>query len=221
MTKRINGRLALLLAFAGLLGLWLAGWFVMVSPQRSKAEKLNTQIGDANIKLASTEAFLRSPEARKSIGELRKLRVVLPDDVQMSDILRQLGGASAASGVRIDSITPAPPTASSAGQTVPITLDLTGHYFRLSKFMHLLRSKAEVKKGEVHGTGRLYAVDNVSFAGDKGGVINATLVLDAFVYQKPAPAATTGSSSSTTGTSSSTSTTPTTTTPTTTTPAGS
>ena len=210
MTKRINGRLALLLAAAGLLGLWLAGWLVMVSPQRSKVETLNGQISDANTKLAATQAFLRSPEAHKSIGELRRLRVVLPDDVQMSGILRQVGGASAASGVRIDTIMPTPPTPSSAGQTVPITLDVSGHYFRLSKFMHLLRSKAEVKNGEVNGKGRLYAIDNISFASDKDGLINATLTLDSFVYAKPAPAP--GTRSSTTGTDSSTSTTTTTTT---------
>ena len=213
MTKRINGRLAVLLATAAVLGLWLAGWFVLVSPQRSKVDTLNGQISDTNMKLATTQAFLRSPEAHKSIAELRRLRILLPDDVQMSDILRQVGGASAASGVRIDTIMPLPPAASTAGQTVPITLDLSGHYFRLSKFMHLLRSKAEVKNGEVHGTGRLYAVDNMSFASDKDGLINATLTLDSFVYAKPAPAPTT--TGTTTGTDSSSTTTTTTTTTTT------
>jgi hypothetical protein len=212
VTKRINGRLALLLAAAGLLGLWLVGWFVLVSPQRSKVETLNGQIGDANMKLAATQAFLRSPDARKSIGELRRLRIVLPDDVQMSGILRQLGAASAASGVRIDTITPTPPSPTSAGSSVPISLDVSGHYFRLSKFMHLLRSTAAVENGEVHGKGRLYAIDNISFASDKDGLINATLTLDSFVYAKPVPPPTTATGSSTTGTDSSTSTTTTTTT---------
>ena len=40
MIDRINGRLALLLAIAGLLIVLLAGWFVFVSPQRSKAAAL-------------------------------------------------------------------------------------------------------------------------------------------------------------------------------------
>ena len=212
MIDRINGRLALLLSVAGVLVLMLAGWYVLVSPQRSKAVALDAKIGDANARLAATQAFLRSPAAHDSAGKLRRLRVALPDDVQMSEILRQLSWAAGESGVRIDSITPSAPVASTAGQAVPIGLNVTGHYFRLAKFMHLLRTRAEVKNGDVHAKGRLYAIDNLSFTSDKGGLITATLGLDAFVYAPPAPPA---SSSSTTGADSSTSTT--TTTPTTTT----
>ena len=71
MIDRINGRLALLLAVAGLLIVLLAGWFVLVSPQRSKAAALDTQIGDASLKLAATQAFLRSPAAHQSVADLR------------------------------------------------------------------------------------------------------------------------------------------------------
>ncbi len=208
MIKRINGRLALLLAVAGLLALMLAGWYVMVSPQRSKAAVLDGQIGDAKTRLAATQAFLLSPAAHESVGKLRRLRVALPDDVEMSEILRQLSAASAGSGVRIDSITPAPPVASAAGQAVPITLSVSGHYFRIAKFMHLLRGRAEVKNGDVHGSGRLYAIDNISFSSDKGGLITATLILDAFVYAPPAPAASaTGDPSTSTTTTTTTTTT--------------
>jgi hypothetical protein len=188
---RINGRLALLLAVAGVLVLLLAGWYVIVSPQRSKAAQLDGRIGDANVKLAATQALLRSPTAHESVGKLKLLRVALPDDVQMSEILRQLAAAAAASGVRIDSITPSVAVPSTAGQAVPINLSLSGHYFRLAKFMHLLRSRADVKDGDVHASGRLYAIDNVSFSSDKGGLITATVILDAFVYAPPAPATTT------------------------------
>ena len=42
----------------------------------------------------------------------------------------------------------------------------------------------------MRASGRLYAIDNVSFSGgDKGGMITATLALNAFVYgSAPAPA---------------------------------
>ena len=71
MIDRINGRLALLLAIPVLLILVLAGWFVFVSPQSSKAAELDTQIGDANIQLASTQSFMRSPAARQSVADAR------------------------------------------------------------------------------------------------------------------------------------------------------
>ena len=61
MIDRISGRLALLLAVVGLLILGLAGWFVLVSPENSKAAALDTQIGDANVHLASTQAYLAEP----------------------------------------------------------------------------------------------------------------------------------------------------------------
>src|SRR5205085_9305979 len=142
---RINGRLALLLAIAGLLILVLGGRFVIVSPQGSNAARLNTQIDDATTELAATQAFLRSPAAHESIANLRRLGVALPDDVKMSEILRQLAWASRVSGVSIASITPSLPVSSSGAQALPIALSVNGHYFRIAKFMHLLRTRAEVK----------------------------------------------------------------------------
>jgi hypothetical protein len=203
MIDRINGRLALLLAIAGLLILLLAGWFVFVSPQRSKAASLNTQIDDASVKLAATQAFLRSPRAHQSVADLRRLSVALPDDVKMSQILRQLAWASRVSGVSITSITPAAPVASTGAQAVPIALTVTGHYFRIAKFMHLLRLQAEVKNGKVHASGRLYGIDNIAFSSGDKGLITATLALDAFVFGStptPATGAVTGDTSTTTTT---------------------
>jgi len=198
MIDRINGRLALLLGIAGLLVIVLVGWFMLVSPQKSKAAALDTQIGDANVTLTSTQAFLRSPAAHQSVKDLRRLRVALPDDAEMSEILRQLAWASRVSGVRIETITPAGPTASTGAQALPIALSVKGRYFRLAKFMNLLRRQAGVKDGKVHASGRLYAIDNVSFStGDKGGLITATLALNAFVYGS-APTQAPGSTTTTT-----------------------
>jgi hypothetical protein len=194
MIDRINGRLALLLAIVGLIVLLLAGWFVLLAPQSSKAAALDTQIGDANIHLATTQAFLQSPESKQSVTDLRRLRRAIPDDVEMSQILRELSWASRASGVRIESITPSQPVPSTGAQAVPIALSVKGRYFRLAKFMHLLRLEAGVKDGKAHASGRLYGIDNISLsAGDKGGLITATLALNAFVVgpaaATPAPVA--------------------------------
>jgi Tfp pilus assembly protein PilN len=195
MIDRINGRLALMLAIPGLLILVLVGWFVFVSPQSSKAAALDTQIGDANVQLATTQSFMQSPASQQSVADLRRLRRAIPDDVEMSEILRQLAWASRASGVRIESITPSQPVPSTGAQAVPIALSLKGRYFRLAKFMHLLRLEAGVKDGKAHASGRLYGIDNISLStGDKGGLIMATVALNAFVYGStttPAPGSTT------------------------------
>ena len=66
---------------------------------------------------------------------------------------------------------------------MPIALSVKGRYFRLAKFMHLLRLEAGVKNGKPHASGRLYGIDNVSLStGDQGGLITATLALNAFVF---------------------------------------
>jgi hypothetical protein len=177
----------------GLLILGLAGWFVLVSPENSKAAALDSQIGDANVHLATTQSFLQSPQSKQSVTDLRRLRRAIPDDMEMSEILRQLSWASRASGVRLESITPGQPVPSTGAQAVPITLSVKGRYFRLAKFMHLLRLEAGVKDGKAHASGRLYGIDNIALStGDQGGLITATLALNAFV-SGPAPAPAVGS----------------------------
>ena len=102
--------------------------------------------------------------------------------------MRQLAWAAGKSGVHVDSITPSAPVATSGAQAVPVALSVTGHYFRLAKFMHLVRTRAAVKNGKLHVSGRLYAIDNISFSSSgKGGLITSTLALDAFM-QGTAPA---------------------------------
>ena len=182
MIDRINGRLALLLAVSGLIVIVLAGWFVFLSPQSSKAAALDSQIGDANVKLARRSHSCRARAAHQSVADLRRLSRAIPDDVEMSEILRQLAWASRASGVRVESITPSAAVPSTGAQAVPIALSVKGRYFRLAKFMHLLRLEAGVKDGKAHAAGRLYGFDNIALStDDKGGMVTATLALDAFV----------------------------------------
>ena len=191
MIDRISGRLALLLAVSGLIVIVLAGWFVFLSPQSSKAAALDSQIGDANIKLSETQSFMQGPAPKQSVADLRRLRRAIPDDVEMSEILRQLSWASRASGVRLESITPSAAVPSTGAQAVPIAISVKGRYFRLAKFMHLLRLEAGVKDGKAHASGRLYGIDNISLStGDKGGLVTATLALDAFVAGSAPPAGT-------------------------------
>jgi type IV pilus assembly protein PilO len=179
---RISGRLALLVAVVLVLVVVIAAWFAVLSPQRSKAAALDTQIGDANVRLASTEALLSSPTARQSTVQLAQLRRALPDDTEMSEIIRELSRAASKTGVRVDSITPSTPVAAAGAQALPITLSVSGRYFRIANFMHELRTRAKVEDGNVRVKGRLFAVDNVAFAkSPTKGLLSATLALDAFM----------------------------------------
>jgi Pilus assembly protein, PilO len=185
---RINGRLAFLFAVVLVLVVLLAAWFAVLSPQRSRAAALEAQIGDANIKLASTQALLNSPTAHESALRLAQMRRALPDNVEMSEIIRELSRAASKTGVRVDSITPSTPVSAAGAQAVPITLSVSGRYFRIANFMHELRTSAVIEDGNVRVKGRLFAVDNVAFAkSPTKGLLTATVALGAFM-SGPAPA---------------------------------
>ena len=202
MIDRINGRLALLLAIAGLLVLVLAGWFMLVSPpavegrgtRHSDRRREHPARGDAGVPAQPGGAPERrgppppSRRASRRRGDVRDppaARVGVPRE-RRQDREHHAVGARSVTGA----------------QAVPIALSVKGRYFRLAKFEHLLRIQARVKDGKVRASGRLYAIDNVSFSnGDKGGVITATLALNAFVHGSapaPAPGSTTGATSTTT-----------------------
>jgi Tfp pilus assembly protein PilO len=198
---RISGRLALLFAVVLVLVVVLAAWFAVLSPQRSKAAALDAQLGDANVRLASTQALLNSPTARQSPAQLAQLRRALPDEVEMSEIIRDLSRAAGKTGVRIDSITPSTPVPAGGAQALPITLSVSGRYFRIANFMHELRTRARVEDGNVRVKGRLFAVDNVAFAkSPTKGLLSATLALDAFIAGAPAQSSTAVGSQTTTTT---------------------
>src|SRR5581483_5484794 len=94
MISRINGRLAALLAAAAFLVVVLVGWYGFVSPQRSKAASLDSQISDVQGQIASTQAYLANPQTKQYRAQLKRLEQAIPSDVQMSQILRQLSAAA-------------------------------------------------------------------------------------------------------------------------------
>jgi hypothetical protein len=191
----ISGRIAALIAAAVVFLVLLIGWLLLISPQRSKAAQLSTQVSATNDKVAATQAYVSNPATRQSIQDLKRLRRVVPDDPQVSHILRQLTAAARASNVSITSITPGAVTPTSGGQSEPIGLTVNGHYFGLSKFMHLLRSQVVVRGTKIRGSGRLYSVDSIQFSGGgvaagstggDGNVITATLTANAFFFSSTA-----------------------------------
>jgi Tfp pilus assembly protein PilO len=188
MIANLSGRLAALTAAVVVLAVLLVGWFLLLSPQRTKVTSLDNQIADTQSQIASTQAYVSSPATKKSIGQLPRLKAILPDDAHMSQVLRQLSVAASSAGVRLDSITPAAPIALGSGQAVPVKLSLEGHYFGLSTFLHLLRAQARTVGTTIKGKGRLYSVSDIQFnsggansSGDDSGAITATVSLNVFV----------------------------------------
>ena len=174
MIARLSGRVAALLAGVVVVIVVLAGWFLLVSPQRSKAADLAVKIDQTQAQVASTQAYVDSPVTHRAVHDLARLRLALPDDPRTSQILRQLSATAGLAGISLDTITPSAAIPSSGGEALPISLTVTGHYFNISRFLHLLRNRIQVKKDTVRGSGRLYTVDGIQFSGGGASVASST-----------------------------------------------
>ena len=87
---------------------------------------------------------------------------------------------------------------------LPISVTFQGNFYNLADFLYRLRSLVSVHAGTLDATGRLFSVDTLTFNEStlKFPQIQATLVIDAFVYGSgvapvPAPATTTTTTTST------------------------
>lgn len=194
MIERLDGRAAVAIAAVGLLVIVLVGWFGLVSPQRSKAADLAVKIDDTETQLEVTQALIDGPVLGESTRLLTTLRKAIPDEMQMSEIVRQLSAASAATRVRILSITPAAVVPTGGTDVVAMTVGVQGRYFALRDFLRSLRSRAELDGEQVRVVGRLFGVDSIGFTGRSASdgpatadttpdaLIQATMAITAFSF---------------------------------------
>jgi type IV pilus assembly protein PilO len=227
MKRRPSRTAVIVLIVVGVVAYAAAGYFFVVSPQRSKAADLKKQIQATEdqiqqYRLLSQQAAA-SPPIR--VADLFRLEKAMPNEVDMAGIVLELSRIAHDTGITFESITPQGATAGTGYQVLPVTLVFDGNYFELSDFLYRLRSLVRVRSGHLSANGRLFVVDSISFSESEKAFprIQATLTVQAFVFgdtpigtapvAPPPPAP--GAGAGTTGTS----TTQTTTTGTTTTPA--
>lgn len=165
----------------------LASYFLLISPQNSKAAELGKEAETVRAELTQRRAL--SLEARQiepiRVADLFRLTKAIPDEVDMPGVILELNRIARETGIRFDSITPQAPADSANGyQVVPINLVFQGNYFELSDFLFRVRSLVGVRGGRLDATGRLFVVDSVAFSEGvkKFPQIQATLTVSAFVY---------------------------------------
>lgn len=188
MIDRLNGRLSIALAAAGLVLVLLVGWIGFLSPQRSKAAKLEVQITDTERRLAITEAVARGSGLEQSARDLAILRTAIPDETDMPQILRQLTRAARDGNVRITGVTPSAVVANGVANTIPLSLTIEGTYFGIREFLGHLRTRADMRGDSLRASGRLFSIESVQFTGGTGpvGRINATVTMSAYAFSAPA-----------------------------------
>jgi type IV pilus assembly protein PilO len=191
-----------------------AAWFLLVHPQGGKLSDLKRQSADVEQKIQAYEQQVAAARSAPKIevADVYRLAKAMPDKVDMPDVVLELSQLARDTGIRFDSISPQVPAVIGSYQVLPISVTFNGNFYNLADFLYRLRSLVTVHAGRLDATGRLFAVDTLTFNESplKFPQIQASLVIDAFVYGAaapvPAPAATsTTTSTSTTSTTTTTS----------------
>lgn len=206
----------------------LVGWFLLVSPQRSKAASLDVEIAAVEQQISEARVAALQADAAEPIvsADLFRLAKAMPEDLDQAGVLLELSRVASETGIDFEQIVPQAvlPAGAPNVRAQPIELVFTGNFYELSDFLYRLRNLVTVQSGKLHATGRLFAVDRVQFteAITRFPDIKALVRVSAFIYGTGAaavpsavPPAATPATPATTDTTGST-TTPTTTTPTTT-----
>ena len=191
--KLKNPKVAIGAAVAGGLLLALAGWLLLVSPARSKSADLGTQITSAQAEITTRRAAIaRKPaiEVNVRATDLFRLTKAVPGRADMPGIVLELNRLASATGVTFNSITPAAVVTAQGYNVLPLAVVVNGRFGDVNSFLHQLRKLVTVRKGRLDASGRLFAIDNVDVAESadaKFPKVQATIMLDAFVYTGAQP----------------------------------
>jgi Pilus assembly protein, PilO len=179
--KALGGVIAAMLVLAA-----VAGYFLLISPQRSRAAELSKQAEKSRQEIAGLRALAAQVKQAEPIrvADLFRVTKAMPSEVDMPGVILELNRIARETGISFDSITPQAGAESNGAQVVPITVVFQGNYFELSDFLFRMRNLVGVRGGKLDATGRLFVVDTLSFSeGTKSfPQIQATLTISAFVY---------------------------------------
>jgi len=201
-TQKLSPRIQIGLVAGGVLVILVLGYFLLVSSEKGKAASLSKQIDATNAQILQARAL--SHQSRQvqpiRVASLFRLTKAMPDDADMAGILLQLNLVASQAGITFDQIQPGTAVLLSGYQAIPIQLQFTGNYYGLVDFLGRLRNLVEVQNGELDASGRLFAVDTISFGQATNGFpqITAQLLVDAFVYGTATPASAAATTTTTT-----------------------
>lgn len=187
--KTTKGRLAV--GGAGLLVLLVAGWFLLVSPQKSKAAELEGQTDAAYTALAQKKAALDRPSAKVTIkatdGYL--LQRALPDSFDMAATLLEVEVLAKRHELDFSEILPSDPMPRSGYLTHPMELTVQGRFDKVSGFVGSLRKKVRIVNRRLAAQGPIYSVARVDIGSPAAPavfpVVQAKLTLNTYTYSAP------------------------------------
>jgi hypothetical protein len=191
--QRIPKPAAIALVVVALLVAGALGYFVLISPKRSAASELATQVASTESEIQARRIAQHQTPTAEPIraADLFRVTKAMPNKSDMPGVLLELNRIARETGIRFESIAPQDGVDAGGYLRQPIDLVFEGNFYELSDFLYRLRTLVAVQNGELRATGRLFTVRTLSFVeGDRAfPQIKATLGVDAYVYGTGAPSA--------------------------------
>jgi Tfp pilus assembly protein PilO len=108
----------------------VAAWFLLVSPKRAEAARLQDEVAAAEEQVAearSSTGGSKAPTTR--VSDLFRLAEAMPSSREQTSLLLQLDAVARQAGVTAGTVTIQDPTTLAGGTVaVPVTVTVTGSY---------------------------------------------------------------------------------------------
>jgi Tfp pilus assembly protein PilO len=168
------------------------GYFLLVSPKKAEASRLDGEIATTQVELSAARAAVAVQDDTQpiAVADVFRLGTAMPSTPDMSGIVIELERIAEETGIRFKSITPQQAAPSAGFSVVPIDVSFDGSFYALSDFLFRLRTLVTVRRGELHASGRLFSVGSVDFSEANSGfpTLSANLKVNAYVYGSAVPA---------------------------------
>jgi hypothetical protein len=163
-----------------------AGWFLLVSPQRSHAAELDAQVAAVEDQINAARVAKLQVDDLQPIraADLFRLSKAMPSDIDISGVLLELSRIAKETGITFKSIVPGATASLTSFRVQPIELTFEGDFYSLSDFLYRVRSLVGVDSGRLNAKGRLFTIDKLAFTeGDDGfPQVAAALTVSAYLY---------------------------------------
>jgi hypothetical protein len=178
------------LIVAGVVLALVVGYFVLISPKRSHVSSLKQQIADTRTEIAERRGVRTTPiQPQIKVADLFRLSRAMPNTADIPGVLLQLSKVAAETGITFQAITPHDPAPYGAYEQIAIDLSFEGRFYDLSDFLYRLRNLVSVHEGVLDATGRMFAVNSITF--NQGTLsfpqIRASLTISAYVFGDGTP----------------------------------
>ncbi len=179
------------LVAAGVVVYAIAMWFLVVSPKRAEASRLEAEVVAAEAELTQARASAGKPGSAPTtrVSDLFRLAKAMPASSDQASLLLELDVLARKANVGIESVELQTPAQLAAGSTaIPVAVTVSGSYRDVTRFLRNMRRLVGLSGGSPRAVGRLLTVQSIELSASKASGfprLDAAIVLNAHVYDGP------------------------------------